>query len=172
MCISKMINHISAQSLQHKMKIILVLFSGFSLLGAVILEHTLDIVPCELCMLQRWAHLLTLLFGLLSLFKINPKMSGTFFLIALFSLLTGAVIGFYQFGLEMRWWQSVISCVPFPTSGDEDLFMKNLMTPSVPCEIKGHTLFGLTLSAYNALFSMLIILMNIYVFSIKRKKIN
>ncbi|MBP9694418.1 MAG: disulfide bond formation protein B [Alphaproteobacteria bacterium] len=166
-----MINQISSQRMQHRMKVLLILFSGFALLGAFILEHMLDIVPCELCLLQRWAHLLTLLFGTLSLIKLNPKMSSAFFVIALFSLTVGAIIAYYQFGLEMRWWQSVVSCVPFPSTGDEALFMKNLAVPSVPCEIKGHTLFGLTLSAYNGLFSTIILLINIYATPFKMKKI-
>lgn len=170
MCAARIIHYVSAQSVQYRMKILLILFSGLALVAAFVLEHALDTVPCELCLLQRWAHLLTLLFAMLSLFKFNTKMAGTFYLLSLFSLLIGAIIAYYQFGLEMRWWQSVISCVPFPTSGDEVLFMKNLTIQSVPCEIKGHTLFGLTLSAYNGLFSTIILLINIYVLPIKKKK--
>lgn len=170
MCASQPTNYLSSHSIQYKMKILLVLFSGLALVAAFALEHTLDIVPCELCMLQRWAHFLTLLFGTFSLLKINSKITGTFFLIALFSLTIGAIIAYYQYGLEMRWWQSVISCVPFPSSGDEELFIKNLTMPSVPCEIKGHTLFGLTLSAYNGLFSTIILIANIYTLPIKKRK--
>lgn len=160
----------STQAMQLKMKTLLVLYSALALVGAFTLEHLLDIVPCELCLLQRWAHLFTLLFGLFSLFKLNPKMSVTFLLLALFSLFMGTVIAFYQFGLEMRWWQSVISCVPFPNSEGEELFLKNLESASVPCEIKGHTLFGLTLSAYNGLFSTIILIMNLAVVRFKKEK--
>ena len=148
---------------------LILFFSVLSLIGALIIEYTFDLAPCEMCLEQRYAHLGAAIFAFLSL-QILP-MRKYFLIFAMISLFIGGVIALDQYGLEMRWWSQEVSCIATPSLESQDTFRDQLFSNvEKPCDVKGYSLFGLTLSGLNAVASFSIVLLTLATLFIKRRK--
>lgn len=119
------------------------------------------LVPCELCLEQRWAYYagLPVLALVLILWDRLPRrflVIGLLIAAAIFAW--GTYMGVYHAGVEMKLWPGPTAC----TGTGVDISFSDLSnlnaTRVVPCDAIQFELFGITLAGYNALISAAIVL--------------
>jgi disulfide bond formation protein DsbB len=119
------------------------------ILGALGFQYIGGIVPCEMCHWQRWPHIAAAIIGIGGVALARDKARLLAFTAVLLVLVSG-LIGLYQSG--MQW-----GILPGPSSCTGQRFViGSNMTPVVQCDVVTWQLFGLSLAAYNAIFSFLI----------------
>jgi disulfide bond formation protein DsbB len=117
------------------------------LLGALGFQYLDHIAPCEMCHWQRWAHIAAAAIGLGGplLWKKGARLLaiGVIAAIALSGL-----IGAYQTGMQWHLLPGPSAC-----TGHRYVMGSNII-PVIQCDVMTWQLFGLSLAAYNALFSL------------------
>ena len=127
--------------------------SAALLIGAFGFQHIGGLLPCKMCLWQRWPHAAAALFGLILLIG-GPRILA--WLGALAAATTGA-IGAYHAGVELGWWPGPASC----SGGGMDLgvmdgaTLLSLDAPSglVMCDEVVWSLMGLSMAGWNALIA-------------------
>jgi disulfide bond formation protein DsbB len=125
------------------------------LAGALYFQYFRDLAPCPMCIWQRWPHGIAIALGALALFApIRP--------VALLGALVMAVstgLGIYHTGVEQKWWRGPDTCVAPDISGlsSEDLLARILEAPVVRCDEIAWTFLGLSMPAWNAVFSLVLV---------------
>lgn len=113
----------------HRIAGLLVAVAALAALGvAYYAEYHLRMVPCPLCLIERWPYRIAAAFGLLA--AIAPRRIGRGMLgLAALTMLADAVIAFVHVGVEQGWWPSPLpECnAPPPSFGALPL------RPSVSC---------------------------------------
>jgi len=143
-------------------KINLLLISSFfipiaMLLSAFYLQYFQNLPPCDLCITQRWFHVLIIIYSLL-IFIILKIKSISFNLIILGLLvvwLFSGIAGMYHFGIEIKLWSGPEKC----SSGidlSKDLFQYLMSKSPVKCDEVMYRILGLSLAGWNAVISILI----------------
>ena len=131
--------------------------SAVALGVALIAQYGYQLNPCELCGYQRIPYGSILLFGGLALaFGGWDRAAIGYLFGAIF--LVGAALAFYHTGVEQHWWQSATSCggsQPMPRNLAE---LKAELTKIMPkaCDTIDWTLFGLSMSVYNIVASLVL----------------
>jgi disulfide bond formation protein DsbB len=119
------------------------------ILGALGFQYIGGVVPCEMCHWQRWPHIAAAIIGIVVVALARDKARALAWL-AVALVLASGLIGLYQSG--MQW-----GILPGPSSCSGHRFVfGSTMTPDVQCDVVTWQLFGLSLAAYNAIFSFLI----------------
>jgi len=112
------------------------LLAGGALGVAILAESWLGLVPCALCLAERWPYRIALDLGLLSL--LLPRVAARWVLV-LFTLamLAGAGIAAVHVGVENKWWPSPMpECMAPDMSGlsIQQRLAKMPEKPSKACE--------------------------------------
>jgi len=126
-----------------------------ALLGGAYIFQALGYAPCQMCLWQRWPHMVAIGLGVVALFfaRLPVAIAG-----ALAALTTG-LIGVYHTGVERDWWEGPSSC---SGGGDitgltgADLLSTDVLDKVVMCDQVSWALFGLSMPSWNALFSFLL----------------
>ncbi len=126
--------------------------SAALLLGALAFQYLGGLAPCKMCIWQRWPHGLALLVLPLALWR--PQ----FMWIGMALMIIGAGIGVYHAGVEQAWWQGPTTCTSGPIGGQsaEELLNQILNTPMVRCDEIAWSMLGLSMAAWNAVFSLVL----------------
>jgi disulfide bond formation protein DsbB len=136
--------------------LVLLLGSGGLLLGALFFQYVLDLRPCPLCMLQRYPHIAVVVLAAIAM-AMHPGVPRRWILALIgVALLITAGIGVFHAGVEQKWWQGLAMCEGGGTklSLSADDLTRNLSTRPAPrCDQIVWSLFGLTMAAWNAIFS-------------------
>jgi disulfide bond formation protein DsbB len=131
-----------------------------TLMGAWYFQYFLDIVPCPMCLEQRYAYYFAIPFAALlaiAAFLRAPRgllLAG----LALLALATlgNAVFGAYHAGVEWGFWPGPTSCtgplLNLPKGGN--LFDQLDKVKVVPCDVVQWRFLGISLAGYNALISL------------------
>ena len=117
--------------------------------GALGFQYLGGIAPCEMCHWQRWPHFAAAIIGVV-LVRFAPRNARPLAWICVGLLLITGGIGLYQTGMQNHLLPGPSSC-----SGHRFVVGSN-MVPDVQCDVVTWELFGLSLAAYNAIFSFLI----------------
>lgn len=138
---------------------ILVLIAA-TLAGAWIFQ-AFGVVPCELCLKERWPYYAALPIGLSALYAVGLGAQGTSrMLCGLLALLflASAGFGFYHAGVEWGFWQGPTDCTgPLQKAGSMDEFWQQLQSVKVVrCDAAALRILGLSLAGWNAVISLLI----------------
>lgn len=140
----------------------LVIFS-YAILGllslsmAFIAEYVFALMPCKLCLLQRWPYLLMIVIGVFGFgLHENRKMLTLCLLAIVGCFVYGGSVAVYQTGGEQGWWLLTADCssVIDPTLSTEDYLAALKLAPTVPCDVVKWSLFGISMAGYNAFFSI------------------
>ena len=118
-------------------------------LGALGFQYLGGIAPCEMCHWQRWPHIAASIIGIV-LVRFAPRNARALAWICVGLLLITGGLGLYQTGMQNHLLPGPSSC-----SGHRFVVGSN-MVPDVQCDVVTWELFGLSLAAYNAIFSFLI----------------
>jgi disulfide bond formation protein DsbB len=131
-----------------------------TLLGAWYFQYFRDIVPCPMCLEQRYAYYFAIPFAALlamAAFLGAPRgllLAG----LALLALATlgNAFFGAYHAGVEWGFWAGPSSCtgplLNLKQAGS--LFDQLDKVKVVPCDVVQYRKFGISLAGYNALISL------------------
>ncbi len=121
--------------------------------GALISEHFFGLYPCEMCMWQRWPHLVAIIMALPALILRSRNWSSLLVLSAALAIIVSGFIGGFHAGVEYGWWEGITSCAT--DLGDSDDLLGSIMNaPLVRCDVAPWSLFGISLAGYNFLLSV------------------
>ena len=127
------------------------------LLGAFAFQYIGGLVPCVLCLYQRWPHAAAVLIGLLGL-KIGGRVLP---LLGALAAATSAGIGVFHVGVEQKWWDGLATCTVDTLSGvsGADLLNTDLTVGApVRCDAIPWEMFGVSMAGWNVIVSGLLVL--------------
>jgi disulfide bond formation protein DsbB len=132
------------------------LISVIALVSAFFIEYVLGHQPCNLCILERIPYILTIIIILLT-YKFN-HLEKFFILLLSIIFLLGAIISLYHLGIEQGLIQESLVCDLKSGSNllSKEEILKQLQEKNVSCKDVTFKMFGLSLTSYNILISLLI----------------
>lgn len=126
--------------------------SAALLAGAFAFQYIGGLLPCQLCLWQRWPHGAAVVIMLLALVT---GWRGLLWLGAL-AALTTAGIGVFHVGVEQGWWQGLATCSvnTLVGVGVADLLdpTKDVAQP-VRCDAVPWQMFGISMAGWNVIAS-------------------
>ncbi|WP_454616652.1 disulfide bond formation protein B [Bradyrhizobium cenepequi] len=132
-----------------------------TLAGAWFFQLALEILPCPLCLEQRYAYYLAVPLGVLMAFVAakgapRPLLLAGLAVLAL-AALANAGLGAYHAGVEWGFWQGPTDCTgPVGNLGSAGTLLQRLDTVKViRCDEVQWRFLGLSLAGYNVLISLL-----------------
>jgi len=138
------------------------IYSVLVLISVYFMEFVLGWKPCELCLLQRYPYFIIILISIAFILakikkkKISPKLA-IFLIVA--PILSGLLIALYHYGIENSYWRNISGCSD--QLSNIDINTENLLSglseikPNCSDPIK---IFGISISGYNILSNILMIL--------------
>lgn len=98
-------------------------------------QHIAGMVPCPLCLWERWPYRIGLLLGLL--LAVSPRgLARWVMVVFIVVLLGGAGLAAIHIGVEQKWWPSPLpSCnAPVLHGSASDMVARMPAHPAVPCD--------------------------------------
>ena len=141
-----------------KKKILKIIFlvSLFALISAYFIEYILGHQPCNLCLIERIPYMMALIIIIIN-FKFY-HLEKYLILLLIFIFLASTLISLYHLGIEQGFIQESMVCdlkIGTNLLSKEDI-LKQLQEKSVSCKDVTFKIFGLSLTTYNILISLLI----------------
>ena len=132
------------------------LVSIFALASAFFIEYILNHQPCNLCILERIPYLLAIVIIIFN-YKFN-QFEKFFILLLAIIFLIGTILSLYHLGIEQGFIQESLVCDLKSGSNllSKDEILKQLQEKNVSCKDVTFKIFGLSLTSYNILISLLI----------------
>ncbi len=130
--------------------------SIIALVSAFFIEYVLGHQPCNLCVLERIPYLLAIIIVFLNYkFILFEKF---FILLLTIIFLVSAALSLYHLGIEQGFIQESLVCDLKSGSNllSKEEILKQLQEKSVSCKDVTFKMFGLSLTSYNILISLLI----------------
>ena len=133
--------------------------SLISIFSAFFIEYVLGHQPCNLCIIERIPYSLSIVLIILNyIFKKNQQ-----FIIILLTLLFlfSLIISFYHFGIEQGFIEESAVCGVNNTSNviSKEELLKQLQEKTVSCKDVTFKIFGFSLTTFNMLLSLLLVIL-------------
>jgi len=125
------------------------------LLVAFASQYLGGLVPCELCVWQRWGYGGAIALGLVTLL-LPRRLQPLGALLTALALLVVAGLALFHVGVEQHWWQGLAACtgnLDFSKS-IADLEKQLMATPVVPCDRPAWTMFGVSMAGYDFVYAL------------------
>jgi disulfide bond formation protein DsbB len=120
--------------------------------GALGSQYLGRLVPCELCMYQRYPHYAAIVAAALAILLRRTPLTLPLTMLAGLLILASGGIGAYHAGVEYKWWPGPQHCTGTVAPGAD--FLKRLLAaPVIRCDEPQWTLFGISLAGFNFLIS-------------------
>ena len=132
------------------------LVSIIALVSAFFIEYVLGHQPCNLCVLERIPYFLAIIVVLLNYKFI--QFEKFFILLLTIIFLAGTALSLYHLGIEQGFIQESLVCDLKSGSNllSKEEILKQLQEKNVSCKDVTFKIFGLSLTSYNILISLLI----------------
>ena len=132
------------------------LISFIALVSAYFIEYILGHQPCNLCVYERIPYFLAILIVLIN-YKYN-KLEKYLILSLAIIFLIATILSLYHLGIEQGFIQESLLCDLEKGANivDKDEILKQLQQKSVSCKDVTFKLFGLSLTNYNIIISLLL----------------
>lgn len=141
--------------------LLVTLIAAATIAGAWFFQLVLEILPCPLCLEQRYAYYLAIPLGALTALAAKngaprPPLLAALAILAL-ATLANAGLGAYHSGVEWGFWKGPTDCSgPVVNLGNAgDLFSRLDTVKVVRCDEVQWRFLGLSLAGYNVLISLL-----------------
>lgn len=146
----------TASALLSRARLIAILAPSLLLGGALVSQYIGGLYPCEMCMWQRWPHLVAIFFALDAIaLRSRPALSAIFATIAALTIAVSGAIGVFHAGVEYGWWEGLTACSTTATGATtQDMLDSIMAAPLTRCDVAPWSLFGISLAGYNAIFSL------------------
>lgn len=142
--------------------ILIGIYSLTVLISVYFMEFVLGWKPCELCILQRYPYFIIIIISIaLTVAKIkNINISSKLAIVLILApILTGLLIAVYHFGVENSYWRNISACSDqlsnIDVNTDNLLSGLNEIKPNCSDPVK---IFGLSISGYNIISNILMIM--------------
>ena len=125
--------------------------------GALVTAYTaqfgFNLEPCVLCLYQRVPFAISIVLGLIGLWR--PQWLGAVFALAVAAFAINAGIAVYHVGVEQHWWASAVGCGgTLPTQVSvADLMASLERKPPKSCDAVDWTRFGISMAGWNIIYS-------------------
>ena len=132
------------------------LISIVALLFAYFVEYILGYQPCNLCLLERIPYIVDIVVILLS-YKFNHFEKKSILLLTIV-FLVATILSLYHLGIEKGFIEESFVCNLKSSMNllSKDEILKQLQTKNISCKDVTFTIFGLSLTSYNIIISLLI----------------
>ena len=132
------------------------LISIAALISAFFIEYILGHQPCNLCILERFPYLLAIIIVLFN-YKFSQFEKFCILLLTII-FLVGTFLSLYHLGIEQGFIQESLVCDLENSSNllSKEEILKQLQEKNVNCKDVTFKIFGLSLTSYNILISLLI----------------
>ena len=144
----------------------LILFVSFvALISAFFIEYVLGHQPCNLCILERIPYFLAIVIILLN-YKFS-QFEKLFLVLLIIVFLTATILSVYHFGIEQGFIEESLVCDLKNGSGvtSKEEILKQLQEQKVTCKDVTFKFFGLSLTTYNIVISILITISTLKIYS-------
>ena len=143
----------------------LILFISLAaLISAFFIEYVLGHQPCNLCILERIPYLVAIVIILLN-YKFS-QFERLFLVLLIIVFLTATILSVYHFGIEQGFIKESLVCDlkngSEATSKEE--ILKQLQEQKVSCKDVTFKIFGLSLTMFNMLISLVFVTLLIKIF--------
>jgi len=124
--------------------------------GAYYFQYVVGLAPCDMCLWQRYPHMVAIVCGMLTIpLLVEPRLALVFALAAILALFVTAGIGVFHAGVEQHLWEGPQACsgrVPAGLSNEE--LKKWLMNAHmVRCDAIPWQMWGISMAGWNAILS-------------------
>ncbi len=132
------------------------LISFIALISAYFIEYVLGHQPCNLCVYERIPYFLAILIVLIN-YKFN-KLEKYLILSLTIIFLIATILSLYHLGIEKGFIQESLLCDLEKGANivDKDEILKQLQQKSISCKDVTFKIFGLSLTNYNIIISLLL----------------
>ena len=138
---------------------IIFIISIISIFSAFFIEYVLGHQPCNLCLIQRIPYGLSIILITLNYFLRKNEQ----FIILLLTLVFffSLIISFYHFGIEQGFIEESAVCGVNNTSNviSKEELLKQLQEKTVSCKDVTFKIFGFSLTTFNILLSLLLVIL-------------
>ena len=135
---------------------VIFLISFIALISAYFIEYVLGHQPCNLCVYERIPYFLAILIVLIN-YKYN-KLEKYLILSLAIIFLIATILSLYHLGIEQGFIQESLLCDLEKGANivDKDEILKQLQQKSISCKDVTFKIFGLSLTNYNIIISLLL----------------
>ena len=129
--------------------------SILSLIFVFILKYEYGILPCKICIWQRWPHIFNIILVLIILS--SSLTTNYVFVFGLINMFFAFILAFYHYGLEQNLWDNVFSCsgkINFNNLSTEEILENLNNTPIKNCEIEAWNFLSLSLTGWNMILTL------------------
>jgi len=132
------------------------LISLIALISAYFIEYILGHQPCSLCLYERIPFFLAILIILIN-YKFN-KLEKYFILLLAIIFFIATILSLYHLGIEQGFIQESLLCDLEKGANiiDKDEILKHLQQKSISCKDVTFKIFGLSLTSFNIITSLLL----------------
>jgi disulfide bond formation protein DsbB len=129
-----------------------------ALAAALALETWGGLVPCALCLLERWPYRVAIVLSALAL-VVPPRLARAALALVVLTLLADAALGFIHVGVEAHWWPSPLpECAAprFVAGSIAERLAHMPARPAKPCDDPTYLIPGLpvSLAAMNLIYAL------------------
>ena len=138
--------------------------SLISLISAFFIEYALGYQPCNLCLIQRIPYGLSIILIILNYLQRKNEVFFILLLILIFSF--SLIISFYHFGIEQGFFEESTVC-GIKNSSDiisKEELLKQLQEKTVSCKDVTFRIFGFSLTTFNIIISLILVVLLINIF--------
>ncbi len=135
---------------------VIFLISFIALVSAYFIEYILGHQPCNLCLYERIPYFLAILIVLIN-YKYN-KLEKYIILSLAIIFLIATILSLYHLGIEQGFIQESLLCDLEKGANilDKDEILKQLQQKNISCKDVTFKIFGLSLTSYNIIISILL----------------
>ena len=113
--LKKIILNLSQIDSEKKLDLLLKLsffVSSIMLISAFYLEYFQGALPCDLCITQRWFHVLIIIYSLILIYIAKKNLISKKLILLGLSIvwIMSSIAGTYHFGIEMKFWKGPEEC--------------------------------------------------------------
>ena len=147
--------NIHLRKMVKKIYLSILIISILALISAYFIEYFLGYQPCNLCLLERIPYALSIIIILANFkFKFNDK---SILLVLIIIFVVSALLSIYHLGIEQGLIEESFVCSTKDNLNlNKEQLLQELQKMNVSCKNVAFTIFGLSLTTYNILLSVII----------------
>ena len=147
--------NIHLRKMVKKIYLSILIISILALISAYFIEYFLGYQPCNLCLLERIPYALSIIIILANFkFKFNDK---SILLVLIIIFVVSALLSIYHLGIEQGLIEESFVCSTKDNLNlNKEQLLQELQKMNISCKNVAFTIFGLSLTTYNMLLSVII----------------
>ena len=133
--------------------------SLISIISAFFIEYALGYQPCNLCLIERIPYGLSIILIILNYFLKKNEYFIILLLILTFSF--SVILSFYHIGIEKGFFEESVLCETQNTSDfiSKEELLKQLQVKNVSCKDVTFRIFGFSLTSFNMILSIFLVIL-------------